>query len=71
MNKIFLLDLCSLFFIAFVNYLWSFIAIMLIDIYIFAAESEHIYLVDYVWNSRLSSTDTELLVPFIDFFQLL
>ena len=41
-NKIFLFDFYSYFFIAFVNYLWFFIAFMLIDICIFAVESEHI-----------------------------
>ena len=40
MSKIFLFDFYSYFFIAFVNYLWFF---MLIDICIFAAESEHIF----------------------------
>ncbi len=42
MSKIFLFDLYSLLFVTFVNYLWFFIAFMLIDICIFAAESEHI-----------------------------
>ena len=41
-DKTFLFDFYSYFFIAFVNYLWSFIAFMLIDICIFAAKSEHI-----------------------------
>ena len=44
MSKIFLFDFYSCFFIAFVNYLWFIIAFMLIDICIFAAESEHIFL---------------------------
>ena len=43
MSKIFLFDFYSYFFIAFVNYLWFFIAFMLIGICIFAAESEHIF----------------------------
>ncbi|EOS12164.1 hypothetical protein C802_01977 [Phocaeicola sartorii] len=44
MNKRFLFDLYSLLFVTFVNYLWFFIAFMLIDICIFAAESEHIFI---------------------------
>ncbi len=41
-DKSFLFDFYCYFFIAIGNYLWSFIAFMLIDICIFAAESEHI-----------------------------